>query len=104
MAYSGLEEVVFHRPLRQVVVNRGFTNPLVLRDCLVIVALDSSQVGHFEEIFVGKANGNLSIGGTSTKIDRHIRLRVVIFVPVRGFLVSVQRFFRITNLDFKHLA
>ena len=52
MADTGLQKVVLDGPLHQAVVNRRSANPLVMLDGLVVVAFESRQIGHLQEMLV----------------------------------------------------
>lgn len=50
-----LQEIILHRPLHQVVVNRAPANTFVVGDGLVVVTFQGGQVRHLEVVLVCKA-------------------------------------------------
>jgi hypothetical protein len=58
MADTGLQEVVFHGPLHQLVVNGLVGDALVVVDGLVVVLVHRGQVRHLQEVLVRKTRMN----------------------------------------------
>ena len=52
MAEAGFQEVFFHRPSHEVVVDRALRDALVVGDGFVVVGLERGDVGEFEVEFV----------------------------------------------------
>lgn len=64
MADSCLQEVVFHRPLHQVVVDGRLAHLLVLLDRLVVVTFDGCQIGNLEVVLIRETGSALSASRT----------------------------------------
>lgn len=54
VADSCLQEVVFDRPLHEVVSDGLTSNALIVRDRLVVVPFEGSQISHLQEVLVCK--------------------------------------------------
>ena len=50
-----LQEIILHRPLHQVVVNRAAADAFVVGDGLVVITFQGGQVRHLEVVLVCKA-------------------------------------------------
>lgn len=55
MTDACLQEIILHRPLHQVVVNRAAADAFVVGDGLVVVIFQGGQVRHLEVMLVCKA-------------------------------------------------
>lgn len=61
MADTCLQQIVLYTPAHQIVVNRRPTDTLEVRDSLVVVVVQCSQVRNFEEVLVRKAGNGVDV-------------------------------------------
>lgn len=76
MTDAGFQEIIFHGPLHQIIVDRRASYSLIVLNCLVIIAFESGQIGYFEVMLVCETSSHSEEKQSAKKKDfRNMQLR-----------------------------